>query len=304
MAEQAMDKEKGEKREAGEESEERQLKRQKKESEEEQPMTSSASAGNSSPSANVDKPELDEEGDVVMNVDLGKYFKIVNLDLVNYFCAKQANKIQQEVIGKVYSATLYDENVIEQVINISKASDAKKRAAMARARKTAQIAEVTQSKANLEFMSVYSSDTIDGLPAQCDCYECDVNVTVNLEGKPFMKKARMRSSMKLNRNELRNMSIHANNKVVKAKYAITKNLLYSKLKKSLQDRGRIDEVSRLPIMATDCYWDDLSGKPLDPVLVTKARKEEMEEFNKHMVYTKVPVAKAWSSTRKKPIVAR
>ena len=225
MAEQAMDKEKGEKREAGEESEERQLKRQKKESEEEQPMTSSASAGNSSPSANVDKPELDEEGDVVMNVDLGKYFKIVNLDLVNYFCAKQANKIQQEVIGKVYSATLYDENVIEQVINISKASDAKKRAAMARARKTAQIAEVTQSKANLEFMSVYSSDTIDGLPAQCDCYECDVNVTVNLEGKPFMKKARMRSSMKLNRNELRNMSIHANNKVVKAKYAITKNLL-------------------------------------------------------------------------------
>ena len=68
--------------------------------------------------------------------------------------------------------------------------------------------------------------------------------------------------------------------------------------------GRIDEISRLPVMAVDSYWDDLSGKELKPNLVKKARREEMEEFNKHMVYTKVPVAKAWSATGKKPIGVR
>ena len=79
-------------------------------------------------------------------------------------------------------------------------------------------------------------------------------------------------------------------------------MLSSKLKKKLMKRGRIDQISCLPVMATECYWDDLSGKKLKPNLVKKAREEEMEEFNKHMVYKEVPLAKAWSNTRKKPIL--
>ena len=37
------------------------------------------------------------------------------------------------------------------------------------------------------------------------------------------------------------------------------------------------------------YWDDMSGKRLEPELVRKARMEEMEEFRKHGVYVKVPL---------------
>ena len=54
----------------------------------------------------------------------------------------------------------------KQVVANAKASAASKMAAMARARKTAQIAEICQSRANLEFVSVHSGDTIARLPAQ------------------------------------------------------------------------------------------------------------------------------------------
>ena len=36
------------------------------------------------------------------------------------------------------------------------------------------------------------------------------------------------------------------------------------------------------------YWDNISGEWLDPTMVKAARKEEMIEFEKHKVYTKVP----------------
>jgi hypothetical protein len=52
------------------------------------------------------------------------------------------------------------------------------------------------------------------------------------------------------------------------------------------------------------YWDDVSGKELDPEQVRKARKEEMQEFHKHKVYVKVPLAQCWSRTGKKPIGVR
>ena len=50
--------------------------------------------------------------------------------------------------------------------------------------------------------------------------------------------------------------------------------------------------------------DDLSGKPLNPERVKKARREEMEEFRKHGVYNKIPVGRAWEATGKKPIAVR
>ena len=84
--------------------------------------------------------------------------------------------------------------------------------------------------------------------------------------------------MRLNRNELKNVTIRSNGQSIKAKYAISEKTLRATIKKSRMERGRIDQVSGMPIMATDCYWDNLSGKRLDPKLVEKARAEELEEL--------------------------
>ena len=174
--------------------------------------------------------------------------------------------------------------MVEQVIANAKASSDSRRAAMARARKMAQIAEIAQAQASLEFVSVQASDTMMSYPVQCNCYECDVNVTVRSENGEDKKTSRMRSSMRISSNELKDEDIDVTREGAKARYAITRRMLSFKLKKRLMERGRIDQISCLPVMATECYWDDLSGKKLKPNLVRKPREEEMEEINKHMVY--------------------
>ena len=52
------------------------------------------------------------------------------------------------------------------------------------------------------------------------------------------------------------------------------------------------------------YWDDITGKELNPEKVVLARAEEMKEFAKHNVYTKVPLAQCWARTNKRPIGVR
>jgi hypothetical protein len=52
------------------------------------------------------------------------------------------------------------------------------------------------------------------------------------------------------------------------------------------------------------FWDDITGEPLDPIGVRKARSEEMQEFHKHGVYRKVPISECWDSTGKAPIGVR
>ena len=44
------------------------------------------------------------------------------------------------------------------------------------------------------------------------------------------------------------------------------------------------------------YVDDLSGKPLITSMVKTARAEEMEQFYKYKVWTKVPINEAWEVT--------
>ena len=41
--------------------------------------------------------------------------------------------------------------------------------------------------------------------------------------------------------------------------------------------------------------------PLDPLLVKRAREEEMKEFSNHGVYAKVPLRECFERTGKKPI---
>ena len=49
------------------------------------------------------------------------------------------------------------------------------------------------------------------------------------------------------------------------------------------------------------YWDDAKGGWLDPVLVRKAREEEMQYVKKHAVYEKVPMSQCWKETGKNPV---
>ena len=51
-------------------------------------------------------------------------------------------------------------------------------------------------------------------------------------------------------------------------------------------------------------WDDVSGKVLDKDMVRKARQEEIDEYHKHEVYTKVEVAECWKGTGKAPVQVR
>ena len=45
------------------------------------------------------------------------------------------------------------------------------------------------------------------------------------------------------------------------------------------------------------YWDDMSGKELDPRIVKNAREEDIEEFRNRQVYIKVPISECWNATR-------
>ena len=50
--------------------------------------------------------------------------------------------------------------------------------------------------------------------------------------------------------------------------------------------------------------DDSTGSELRADKVAIAREQEMAEFRKHNVYTKIPLAQCWAQTGKKPIGVR
>ena len=55
---------------------------------------------------------------------------------------------------------------------------------------------------------------------------------------------------------------------------------------------------------SDTYYDDITGELLDSKLVKEAIDEEMDTYNKHGVYRKVPIAESFEKTGKKPIKVR
>ena len=52
------------------------------------------------------------------------------------------------------------------------------------------------------------------------------------------------------------------------------------------------------------FWDDISGKCLEPGLCREARKEEIEGLKKYGVYIKVPISKCYDVTGKEPLGIR
>ena len=51
-------------------------------------------------------------------------------------------------------------------------------------------------------------------------------------------------------------------------------------------------------------FDDVTGQVLDPALMAKARKDEIEYFRSLGVYEKVDVQECWNVTGKAPIGVR
>ena len=73
----------------------------------------------------------------------------------------------------------------------------------------------------------------------------------------------------------------------------------------LKKRSRRSEggqiVQELNSIREGKYLDDVNGGWLDPLLIRKAREEEMQYVKKHAVYEKVPMSQSWKETGKNPI---
>ena len=94
-----------------------------------------------------------------------------------------------------------------------------------------------------------------------------------------------------------------------------KSILEMGIKKRAEQQGRyINQVAKQEALITCAvdsvswnvneineYWDTMSGKKLDTKMVLKARKEEMDEVRKHMVYRKVPITECRENTGREPI---
>ena len=54
----------------------------------------------------------------------------------------------------------------------------------------------------------------------------------------------------------------------------------------------------------DIAWDDVNGVDLDPELVKKARREEVEFYKTMGVYEKVPLSECFEVTGRPPVSVR
>ena len=80
-------------------------------------------------------------------------------------------------------------------------------------------------------------------------------------------------------------------------FDLTPQILKIRSRKS--EGGQIAQV--LNSIREGKYWDDVKGGWLDPVLLGKAREEEMQYVKKHAVYEKVPISQCLKETGKNPI---
>ena len=70
----------------------------------------------------------------------------------------------------------------------------------------------------------------------------------------------------------------------------------------VEEKGKMEAIYYID--AWGQYFDEVSGKQLDPKGVVKARIEEMVEVAKHKLYDKVPLQECYDETRKAPIKVR
>ena len=82
------------------------------------------------------------------------------------------------------------------------------------------------------------------------------------------------------------------------------------LREHLEADGRIDENGHVAVCNDFVhnindndieFYDDVSGRKLNPQIVEAARREELALFQKHTVYEKVPLQRCIDETGKQPI---
>ena len=85
------------------------------------------------------------------------------------------------------------------------------------------------------------------------------------------------------------------------------------VKRRMQEQGRVNQAEGGMTFSMEideakasrmAFFDDMSGKELNPSLVTAARGEEIEEFKKLTVYKKVPLNQCLQETGRQPIGVR
>ena len=75
-------------------------------------------------------------------------------------------------------------------------------------------------------------------------------------------------------------------------------------KDNVNEFTREDNVDPIKEEEVKEIWDEMSGKPLCPGKVRKARSEELGELAKHQVYDIVPETECWRVTGKAPVGTR
>ena len=81
------------------------------------------------------------------------------------------------------------------------------------------------------------------------------------------------------------------------------NLLGGEEIVELAEDARYEELEHEAV-AMSKYFDNLSGAPLPPKLVEKARKEEIDFMVDWQVWEEVPVSHCWQATGKGPLGGR
>ena len=76
------------------------------------------------------------------------------------------------------------------------------------------------------------------------------------------------------------------------------------MKRKEWDLGMIAQLNKGEGLSTEKFWDEMPGYELDTGMVRAAREEELIEFRKHQVYTKVPIKECWDQTGKQPVGTR
>ena len=80
-------------------------------------------------------------------------------------------------------------------------------------------------------------------------------------------------------------------------FDLTSQILKRRSRRS--EGGQI--VQELNSIREGKYWDDAKGGWVDPILLRKAREEEMQNVKKQAVNEKVPMSQCWKETEKNPI---
>ena len=86
----------------------------------------------------------------------------------------------------------------------------------------------------------------------------------------------------------------------------SRKTLCSEIRKGHEEQKDMDAAMEIDALDWDeeKFYDAITGEELNPILVRRARQEEIEYYRLMKVYTKVPRRLAWDRSGKAPIKVR